>query len=75
MTPATANRLFNELTNAEIAYRLTGTPVAEFCRRRANKYLGETRRELLRVASLGPDANIFMGYFLDGMTDAQTLPD
>lgn len=69
LTKHTARRLFDELTAAEMAYRITGVAVADFCRRRANKHLGETRRELLRVAALGDDANLFMDYFLDGMND------
>lgn len=64
MTPSTAQRLFTELTNAELAYRLRGVPIAEFCRRQANCHLGETRRELLRVAALGDGAAVFMDYFL-----------
>lgn len=69
MTPKAAKHLFNELTNAEVAYRLQGVPVHEFCKRRSNRYLGEVRRELLRVAALGTDANRFMTIFLESFND------
>lgn len=69
MTPKASRQLFDELTNAEVAYRLQGVPVHVFCRRRANKYLGEVRRELLRVAALGPDANRFMDIFLESFDE------
>lgn len=69
MTPKSAHRLFAELTNAEIAYRIRGVPVATFCRWRASRYLGEVRRELNRVADLGPEANRFMSFFLDEFQD------
>lgn len=69
MTPHAARRLFTELTNAEIAFRLQGIPVATYLKRRANRHLGEVKRELLRVAALGEDANLFMTYFLEEFKD------
>lgn len=71
MTPTTSRRLLEELTNAEIAYRLRGIPVHEFCRRRSHKYLGETKRELLRVAALGDGANDFMTIFLESFDERE----
>ncbi len=69
MNQHAAQKLFNELTNAELAHRLRGVSVAEYCRRRANQYHGETRRELLKVAALGLDANRFMDFFLAEFED------
>lgn len=65
MSEATAQRLFDIFTNAELAYQIEGTPHEEFLRREANKTLGQTRKYLLRVAALGPDIPKFMDYFLE----------
>ena len=65
MNPHVSDKLFNELTAAEMAHRLTGISVAEFLKRRANKHHGEVRKHLLRVAALGPGANKWMDFFLD----------
>ena len=64
MTPSTAQRLFTELTNAELAYRLSGVTIAEFCRRQANGHLGETCRELFKLSVIGNDANVFVVFFM-----------
>lgn len=64
MNPYAARRLFDELTNAEIAYRLEGVPVAHYCRMRSNQHIGIVRTELLKVAALGADAHRFMDFFL-----------
>ena len=69
MNPHVSNRLFNELTAAEIAYRLNGIPVAEFLKRRANRHHGEVKKHMLRVAALGDGANKWMTYFLTGMSE------
>jgi len=71
MNPHVADKLFNELTAAEVAYRMKGIPVSEFLKKRANKHLGDTKKHLLRVASLGEGAEIWMNYFIDGMQDEQ----
>jgi hypothetical protein len=65
MNPHAANRIFDELTAAEMSYRMTGLPVSEFLKRRANRYNGEVKRNLLRVANLGINANQFMDFFLN----------
>lgn len=64
MTPSTAQRLFNEFQQAELAYQIAGTPHAEYLRRRRQHHLGETRRELDRVVSLGEKAGVFVDFFL-----------
>lgn len=69
MNQHAADKLFNELTAAEIAHILLGTPVDEFLRRRANKHNGEVKKHLLRISSLGADASIFLDYFIEGMED------
>ena len=67
MTDATARRLFDILTNCELMHQLHNTDRAEFLRREANRHLGETRRELLRVAALGPGIERWISIFLDSM--------
>lgn len=67
MNPHVSDKLFNELTAAEMAHRMTGISVAEFLKRRANRYHGDTKKQLLRVAALGDGANRWMDYFLEGM--------
>ena len=69
MNPHVSQKLFDELTAAEMAYRLRGIPVAEFLRYRANRHLGETRKQMLRVAALGDGANVWMTYFLEGFKE------
>lgn len=69
MNPHVSDKLFNELTAAEMAHRLRGVPVSEFLKQRANRHKGEVKRHLLRVASLGPDADIWMNFFIDGLED------
>ena len=69
MTPSTAKRLFKELTNAALLQELKGIPIHETCRIRAQKHLGETKRELLKVAALGADADVWMQHFLEAMND------
>ena len=67
MTKSTAQRLFTVLTNCELMAQLHNADRAEFLRREANRYLGETRRELLRVAALGPDIETWIAIFLDSL--------
>lgn len=75
MNPHVADKLFNELTSAEVAYRLSDKPIAEFLRKRAHKHHGEIKKHLLRIAALGPDANLWMSYFIDGMIDDENNTD
>ena len=71
MNPHVSERLFNELTAAEIAHRMTGITVSEFLKRRANRHQGEVKKHLLRVAALGEGANAWMTYFLTGMSEGE----
>ena len=70
MNPHVSDKLFNELTAAEVAHRITGISVSEFLRRRANKHNGEVKKHLLRVAALGPDADKWMTYFIEGLEES-----
>ena len=74
MTDATARRLFGVLTNCELMHQLHNTDRAEFLRREANRHLGETRRELLRVAALGPGIERWISIFLDSLQPETFTP-
>lgn len=69
MNQHVCDNLFNELTAAEMAHQMTGIEVSEFLKRRANRYHGETRKHMLRVAALGKDADKWMSYFIEGMNE------
>lgn len=71
MTPYTAKRLFKELTNAALLQELKGIPIHVTCRIRATHNLGETKRELLRVAALGDGADKWMTIFLTEFDDVR----
>lgn len=71
MTPHTAKRLFKELTNAALLQELKGIPIHVTCRIRAMHNLGETKRELLRVAALGTRADEWMTVFLSEFDDVR----
>lgn len=60
----TARRLFDEFQQAELAYRLEGTPHAAYLSTWRHRHLGETRREIERVAALGAEAGVFIDFFL-----------
>ena len=47
-----------------MAYRLRGVAHADYLRRRAHQYHGQTRRELDRIVALGPDAGRLVDFFL-----------
>jgi hypothetical protein len=64
MNPHVAQKLFTELTNAEMAHLETGISHAAFLAMRRHKYNGEARRELDRVIALGMDARRFIAIFL-----------
>lgn len=74
MTESTAQRLFHILTNCELMAQLHNADRAEFLRREARRNLGETRRELLRVAALGPDIETWISIFLDSLTAETFTP-
>lgn len=65
INPHSARRLFQELTNAEMAYLAKGTPHEEFLARRRHLYRGQTLRELDRILALGAQTGVFVRYFLD----------
>lgn len=65
MTPATARRLFQVFTDADLVHHLKGTRHADYLRKAARQYQGQTRRYLLRVAALEDDVPLFMNYFLE----------
>lgn len=69
MTPSTARNLFNELIYAEMAYHLSHTPISLFLKKRSKKYLGQTKREMLRVSGLGPKAKAFLDIFIEEMME------
>ena len=68
MNPAAAQKVFDALTNAELAYQLNGTPHAEFLRKQAWGHLGSARRVLLQISEL-PDLPARMGTFLKEFED------
>lgn len=69
LTDATQKRLWDAFSKAELLYQLKGTPIAETLRKEAHRTLGQTRRELLRVADLGEDAARWMGCFIAAMNE------
>ena len=71
MTPATSQRLFKILTDADLCRILKGTSVSSYCTRVAPRYHGETRRILQRVARLGADADHFITVFLTELSEGQ----
>lgn len=71
MNPHVSQKLFDELTAAEMAHRMTGITVSEFLKRRANRHQGEVKKHLLRVSALGEGANAWMTYFLTGMSEGE----
>lgn len=64
MNPAVSKKLFQELTHAEVAYRLKGEPHAVFLSRRRHRYRGQCRKELERVIALGLNAGRFVDFFI-----------
>lgn len=70
LTAATERRLWDAFSKAELLYQLEGVPITETLRKEANRTLGQTRRELLRVASLGEgEAEKWMGKFIEAMQE------
>ena len=62
--PHAARRLFDELQQAELVWRMTGKPHAEYLRNRMGRYCGQVRKEMRRIAALGPEAGGFVEMFL-----------
>lgn len=61
--PHAAQRIYDVIEQAELAYRLAGTPHAETYRREQNKHQGLTRRVLAKLAALGPKAATATDHF------------
>ncbi len=64
MTQATARRLFDLLTQAEMAFLVNGTPHADYLRPHKNKACGQLKKELEKIVRLGPQAALFVDYFI-----------
>lgn len=65
-----ARRLFDILTDCEIAHQLTGVPHHEYLQKRAHALKGQTRKEMQRILDLGPRGvvnwmQIFLAEFED----------
>jgi hypothetical protein len=69
MSPSTAQKLLKVLTDAEFQYQFNRVPHAVYIKRQIPRYVGETRRELRRVAALGPNAEKFVGLFIEEMNE------
>ncbi len=69
INPGAAQKLLKIFLMADLQYQLNGTPLHETLAREAPRQLGQTRRVLRKVAALGPDARIWMNYFIEGMSD------
>lgn len=69
MQEKTAQRLLKVFLDADLHYQLNGTPHHEYLRKQQKKYYGATRRKIRQVADLGPDAKIWMGYFIQSMEE------
>lgn len=66
MNPHVAERLYDELFIAGVAYYLAGRPLSESLRKQAWRHLGATRRMLLQFAEL-PDLNARYEHYLQEM--------
>lgn len=64
MNPHVARRMFDEITNAELANLETGISHAAYLAQRRHRYNGEAGRELDRIIALGTGAGDFVRYFL-----------
>ena len=64
VNPYVARKLFNEITNSEVAHLETGIDHAAFLAQRRHRYNGEARRVLDNIVALGDQAYVFVRYFL-----------
>ena len=64
LNPHVAQRLFDLLQQAELAYLLKQQPHAEYLRPHMRKSRGQLKRELERICALGDQAGVFIDYFL-----------
>ena len=51
--------------DADLVYHLKGTPHSEYLETQAKRELGQTRRILMQVAALGPEAKVWMDNFIE----------
>jgi len=70
INPKVAQKILSVFIYADLMYQLNGTPHHEYIHNEAKKYLGQTRRLLLQVSSLGPvGAKLWMKYFIEAMNE------
>lgn len=59
-----AQKLFDLLQQAELAYQLKGQPHCEYLAPFMHQAHGQLKRELTRICALGDQASVFVDYFL-----------
>lgn len=69
MNEKVAQKLLTVFLDADLHYQLNGTPYHVYLERQAKRHLGLTRRLILRVAALGPDAKQWMDIFIKSMEE------
>ena len=68
MNEHVAQRVFDAVVHAELAYLLTGIPQSVFLKRQANRHTGTAKKLLLHVAQL-PDLKASIDTFLEEFRD------
>ena len=69
INPTAARKLLRVFLDADLHHQLTGRPHSEFLERQAKKHVGQARRIITQVATLGPDAGAWVGYFIEGLNE------
>lgn len=69
MSPSTSRKLLWALWLADVRFYLTGAAHGPYLKQLAAKHVGETKRELLRVAALGKDIPKFLNVFFQEIND------
>lgn len=69
--PKVANKLLKAFLSADLHYQLSGIPHHVSLEREARKHLGQARRLITQVAALGPDAAVWMKYFIESMENGE----
>jgi hypothetical protein len=65
-----AQKILSVFIYADLMYQLNGTPHHEYIHREAKKHLGQARRLLVQVSSLGPEgAKVWVKHFIESMND------
>lgn len=64
MNESVAQRLFDLLQQAELAYLLKGQSHAEYLKPHMHRAQGQLKRELTRIVALGDQAGVFVDYFI-----------